>query len=121
MDTSDEIPVEDHPYFRARLEHLERQHPEALLYYLEQGTLTEHLREMTVWAMQAKATLVFDRKMPQGQVDELVMNQVIADPAERSYLPDPVSQAKLRMLLYCYKAKMHDLPRTYQSQSEITE
>jgi hypothetical protein len=47
MDTSDEIPLEDHRYFRARLDHLESRHPAALLSHLEQGTLTEHLREVT--------------------------------------------------------------------------
>ena len=121
MDTSDEIPLEDHRYFQARLNHLENQNPVALLYYLEQATLTQHLREMTGQAMQARASLVFDRNTPEDQADELVMNQVVADPAEWSRLNDPASRMRLRTLLDRYKAALTSLPRTYQSQSEITE
>lgn len=121
MDTSDEIPVEDHRYFRARLDHLEVQDSAALLNHLEQGTLTRHLREVTGQAMQARASLVFERNMPEDQADELVLNQIVADPAERSRLHDPASRTKLRTLLDRYKAGMPSLPRTYQSQSEITE
>ncbi|HAU37794.1 MAG TPA: hypothetical protein DCX07_08770 [Phycisphaerales bacterium] len=121
MDTTDEIAVEDHRYFQARLAHLERQHPAALLAHLEQGTLTQHLREIAERGMQAKAKLVFERNMTPGQADELVMNQVVADPAERSRLRDPEGRMKLRRLLDRYKAEMPNLPRTYQSQNETTE
>jgi hypothetical protein len=120
METSDEIPLEEHRYFRARLEHLERQHPAALLNHLEQGTLTEHLRNVTGRGMQAKAKLVVNHKMPEDQADEMVMSQVVADPAEKSYLDNPASRIKLRTLLERYKATLPDLPRTYQSQSETT-
>ena len=41
------------------MDHLESRHPAALLSHLEQGTLTEHLREVTGRAMQAKGELVF--------------------------------------------------------------
>ena len=44
MDTIDEIPVEDHRYFLARLGHLEHRHPAGLLGLMEQRKLTEHLR-----------------------------------------------------------------------------
>lgn len=121
MDTSDEIPLEDHRYFRARLDHLETQHPAALLNYLEQRTLTKHLREITGRGMQAKAELVFHQNLSEDQADELVMDQVIADPQEQSHLNDPVSRTKLRLLLDRYKASLPDLPRTYLSQSETTE
>ena len=46
MDTNDEIPLEDHRYFRARLDHLETQNPAALLNHLEDETLTHHLRSV---------------------------------------------------------------------------
>jgi hypothetical protein len=121
MDTRDEIPLEDHRYFRARLNHLETQHPAALLSHLERGTLTAHLREMTGRGMRARAELVFNQKMPADQADELVMNQLIADPQEQSRLNDPASRMKLRLLLERYKAALPGLPRTYQSQSETTE
>ena len=121
MDTRDEIPVEDHRYFQARLDHLERQHQAALLNHLERGTLTEHLREVAGQGMQARAKLVFDRNIPEDQADELVMNTVVADPMERSRLRDKVKRAKLRILLNCYKATLPNLPRTYQSQNETTE
>ena len=121
MDTSDEIPLEDHRYFQARLEHLESQHPAALLSHLENGTLTEHLRDVTGRGMQAKANLVFNKKLPENQADEMVMNQVVADPQERSRLNDSASRMRLRSLLDQYKAALPTLPRTYQSESETTE
>lgn len=80
MDTSDEIPLEDHRYFRARLAHLKTRNPAALLNRLEMGTLTQHLREVTGRAIQAKANLVMNHEMPEDQADEMVMNQLLADP-----------------------------------------
>ena len=121
MDTTDEIPLEDHRYFRARLDHLESRHPVALLSLLEQGTLTEHLRDVTGRAMQAKANLVINHNLPEDQADEMVMNQVVADPKEQSQLYIPASRVKLRRLLDQYKTKLHDLPRTYQSERETIE
>jgi len=70
MDTSDEIPLEDHRYFSARLDHLEQQNPASLLNHLANGTLTQHLREVAMRGMQAKAELVFNQKMPTDQADE---------------------------------------------------
>jgi len=121
MDTSDEIPLEDHRYFSARLDHLENQNPATLLTLLESGTLTEHLRIVTGWAMQVKAKLVFNQNLPEDQADEMVMSQVVADPAEQSRLTNRTSRMKLRTLLDQYKAALPHLPRTYQSQNEITE
>lgn len=121
METSDEIPLEDHRYFLARLHHLEMQHPAALLNLLERGTLTQHLREMTSRGMVAIAELTFNQSLPADQADELVMNQLIADPQEKSHLNDRTSRLKLRLLLARYEREMHDLPRTYLSQSETTE
>jgi hypothetical protein len=121
MELTDEIPLEDHRYFRARLDHLETTHPMALLALLEAGTLTSHLREVTGRGMQAKAELVINRNLPQDQADELVMNQVVADPQEQSRLNHPTNRKKLRTLLDRYKATLPNLPRTYLSQSEITE
>lgn len=121
MDTTDEIPLEDHRYFSARLDHLENQNPVALLDHLEQGTLTQHLREVTMRAMQTKANLVINQNLPEDQVDEMVMYQVVADPQERSRLEDSTDQLKFRLLLHQYKAAMPNLPRTYQSEGEITE
>jgi hypothetical protein len=121
MDTTDEIPLEDHRYFSARLDHLESQNPAALLNHLEQGTLTEHLRVVTARAMQAKGDLVINKNVPEDQADEMVMNQLVADAEEQSRLDDPASLMKLRLLLDQYKAAMAELPRTYQSESEITE
>ena len=118
---SDEIPLEDHRYFQARLNHLETRHPVVLLILLENGTVTEHLRVVAKYGMRAKARLVFYKKIPDDQADELVMNQVVADPQEQSRLDDPASQRKLQMLLDRYKAVIPNLPRTYQSQSETTE
>jgi hypothetical protein len=120
-DTNDEIPLEDHRYFRARLDHLETQNPAALLNHLEKGTLTEHLREVAGRGMQTKANLVINHKVPEDQADELVMSQVVADPEEQSRLDNPISRMKLRTLLYRYEATLPDLPRTYQSGSETTE
>jgi hypothetical protein len=121
MDTNDEIPFENHRYFWARLSHLETQNPAALLNHLEQGTLTEHLREVTGRAMQTMANLVINHNVPEDQADELVTNQIVADPDEQSCLNEPASRMKLRTLLDQYKAALPDLPRTYQSESEITE
>jgi hypothetical protein len=121
MDTSDEIPLEDHRYFRARLDHLESRYPVLLLSHLERGTLTEHLRDVTGRAMQAKAALVFNQNLPEDQADELVMNQLVADPEEQSELNDSAARLKLRLLLDPYKEAMPDLPRTYQSESETIE
>lgn len=121
MDTSDEIPLEDHRYFSARLDHLEQLNPMELLRHLEDGTLTQHLREVTGRAMQAKANLVFNHQMPADQADELVMNQIVADPREQSRLDQPASGTKLQTLLNQYKAALPHLPRTYQSESETTE
>lgn len=121
MDTSDEIPLEEHRYYLARLDHLESRNPATLLNLLESGTLTEHLRIVTGWAMQAKAKLVFNQNMPEDQADEMVMSQVVADPAEQSRLTNRTSRMKLRTLLDQYKAALPHLPRTYQSQSETTE
>jgi hypothetical protein len=121
MDTSDEIPLEDHRYFSARLDHLEDRNPAALLNHLEKGTLTEHLREWVLRAMQAKADLVINKNMPVDQADELVMSHIVADPREQSRLDNPASRMKLRILLEQYMAALPDLPRTYQSQSETIE
>jgi hypothetical protein len=121
MDTNDEIALEDHRFFSARLNHMEQQHPAALLHHLENGTLTMHLREVIARAMQVKANLVFHQKLPADQADELVMNQIVADPQELSQLFIPASRMKLRALLERYRKSLPDLPRTYQSQNEITE
>lgn len=121
MDTNDEIPLEEHRYFQARLHHLETRHPASLLHHLETETLTEHLRELTGRGMQAKANLVINHQMPEDRADELVMSQVVADPQEQSRLDNPASRTKLRALLERYKAALPDLPRTYQSQSETIE
>jgi hypothetical protein len=121
MDTTDEIPLEDHRYFRARLDHLENRHPAVLLSLLEQGALTEHLRDVTGRAMQAKGNLVINQNIPEAQADEMVMHQIVADPAEPlSLLQDQASRNKLRSLLAAYRLAMLHLPRTYQSQSETT-
>jgi hypothetical protein len=122
MDTNDEIPLEDHRYFRARLDHLESRHPAVLLSHLERGALTEHLRDVTGRAMQAKGNLVINENMPEDQADEMVMHKVVADPEEPlSLLQDQARQNKLRSLMAAYRLAMPHLPRTYQSQSEITE
>lgn len=120
-DTRDEIPLEGHRYFRARLDHLETRNPAALLNHLEKGTLTDHLREVTLRAMHAKGNLVINHNLPEDQADEMVMNQFVADPEEQSRLDIPASRRELRMLLDRYKATLPDLPRTYQSQSETIE
>jgi hypothetical protein len=120
-DTNDEISLEDHRYFRARLDHLESRNPAALLDHLEKGTLTDQLREMTLRAMEAKGNLVINYNFPVDQADEMVMNLVVADPEEQSRLDSPADRRKLRMLLDQYKAALPDLPRTYQSQSETIE
>ena len=121
MDTTDEIPLEDHRYFRASFDHLVSRHPAALLSHLEQGTLTEHLRDVTGRAMKAKANLVINENLPEDQADEMVMDQVVANPQELSRLEDAASRTKLRSLLEPYKAAMPYLRRTYQSESETSE
>src|SRR4051794_35750088 len=118
MNTTDEIPLEDHYYFQARLDHLENRHPAMLLGYLEMGTLTEHLRGVTVRAMKARGNLVINRNMAENQADEMVMLQVVADPLEPlSLLRDQLSIIKLRSLLAAYRVAMRHLPRTYLSQN----
>jgi hypothetical protein len=121
MDTTDEIPLEDHRYFWARLDHLERQHPVALLHHLENLTLTMHLREWTTLAMKTKARLVIEGKLTVSLADEWVMNQIVADPWECSQLYIPASRMRLRKLLELYRNTLPNLPRTYQSENEITE
>lgn len=121
METTDEIAIEDHPYFLARLNHLECLHPAALLNHLEVGTLTQHLRDVTAQAMEAKANLVFNQKAPEDQADEMVMNQIVADQKESSRIDDPRSEATLQKLLNHYRQKLPSLPRTYLSENEITE
>jgi len=120
MDTNDEISLEDHRYFLARLDHLEQQNPAALLHHLAHGTLTMHLREVTARAMQAKANLVIEQNVPEDRADELIMSQVVADPLENSQLYIPASRMKLRTLLEKYRRTLPDLPRTYPSESETT-
>ena len=121
MDTNDEIPLEEHRYFYARLDHLESRNPATLLNLLERGTLTEHLRLVTGWAMLTKANLEINQHMPENEADELMMSQVVADPQEQSRLDNAVSRMRLRMLLGQYKAALSILPRTYLSQNETTE
>ena len=121
MSTSDEIPLENHQYFFARLDHLEQRHPVALLHHLESGTLTTHLRELTARAMRTRANLIFKQQLPIDQANELILNQMIADPQEQSQLYIPTSRTKLRMLLEQYRRRLPDLPKTYQSENEITE
>ena len=100
MDTTDEIPVEDHRYFRARLEHLENRQPAILLHHLENGTLTVHLRDVTGRAMRALGNLVINHNLPANQADEMVMRQIVADPQEPlSLLNDRTSRTRLRGLL----------------------
>ncbi len=107
MDTTDEIPLEDHRYFRARLEYLESRHPAVLLHHLQSGTLTEHLRDITGWAMQTKADLVISQKLPMDQADEIVTHQIVADPlAPLSLLSEPTSRHRLRGLLLVYKTAL---------------
>jgi hypothetical protein len=78
MDANDEIALEDHRFFSARLDHMQQQNPAALLHHLENGTLTMNLREVIAQAVQAKANLVFHQKLPADQADELVLNQIVA-------------------------------------------
>ncbi|HET6249667.1 MAG TPA: hypothetical protein VFE47_18405 [Tepidisphaeraceae bacterium] len=75
MTANDEIPLEDHRYFHARLEHLQSQNPAALLIHLKCRTLTGHLREVTARAMQARAELVMNQNLPVDQADEMVMHR----------------------------------------------
>src|SRR5437762_99734 len=118
MDTNDEIPLEDHRYFLARLEHLEHRHPAGLLSLMEQRKLTEHLRDVTKRAMRALGELVIDKNLPLDRAEEIVMNQIVADPLERSRLNDPASRRKLRHLLNRYKDAIPNFNRTYLSQNE---
>jgi hypothetical protein len=121
MDTSDEIPLEHHRFFEARLDHLENCNPALLLSLLEEGTLTKHLRAVTARAMQTLGELVIHQNMPVDAANEMVMNQVVADPDERSRLTEASSHEKLQSLLERYRKVMPDLPRTYQSESETIE
>ncbi|HET7057995.1 MAG TPA: hypothetical protein VFI05_04640 [Nitrospiraceae bacterium] len=120
MDTRDEVPLEDHRYFWARLEHLEHRHPAGLLSLMEQRKLTEHLRGVTRRAMLALAALVY-QNLSFEQADEMVMNQIVADPLERSRLNDSFSRRKLRHLLNRYKDAIPKFTRTYLSENETTE
>jgi len=120
MDTRDEIPLEDHRYFLARLEHLEHRHPAGLLSLIENRKLTDHLRNVTRRAMQTLGELVSQNHSFE-QADDLVMRQIVADPMERSRLNDPAQRRKLRFLLNRYKDAMPNFTRTYLSQSETTE
>ena len=52
MDSFDEIPLEDHHFFAARLAYLETHQPKTLLDLLENDSLTSHLRERTSRAMK---------------------------------------------------------------------
>lgn len=121
MDTIDEIPLEEHRYFWARLEHLEHRNPAALLNLMEQRKLTEHLRSVTKRALRQFGELLLTKNLIPGEADELVMNQIIADPMERSQLHDSFSRRKLRHLLNRYKDAIPKFPRTYLSESETTE
>jgi hypothetical protein len=121
METSDEIPLEEHRFFWARLEHLEYRHPAALLALMEERKLTEHLRGVTRRAMIALSDLVIGKKMNLDQAEELVMTQIVADPLERSKLHDATSRKKLRLMLNRYKDAVPNFPRTYLSKSETTE
>lgn len=121
MDTFDEIPLEDHRFFRARLAHLESHQPKMLLDHLEKGTLTSHLRNRTSQAIKALGELVLNKQIPPDQAEELVMNQIVADPQEPvERLSDLASRRTLHLLLREYRKVMSMLPRTYQSQIEIT-
>ena len=121
MDTADEIPVEDHHYFRARLTHLENRQPVILLHHLENGTLTEHLRDVTSRAMQTMGNLVINHNLPVDQADEMVMHEIVANSQEPlRLLNDQASRIRLRSLLLVYKTALPALPRTYLSQNETT-
>ena len=122
MDTSDEIPVEEHRYFQARLDHLESRHPALLLNHLAEGTLTNHLRQVTMRAMQAKGSLVVYQNLPENQAEELVMEAIVTDPAEPfTPLRNGTERMEFWRLLADYKEQMPNLPRTYLSQSETME
>ncbi|HVV71919.1 MAG TPA: hypothetical protein VHI52_10530 [Verrucomicrobiae bacterium] len=121
METTDEIALEDHRFFQARISHLERRHPVALLTFLEEKKLTAHLREVTVRAMRALGELTTHGAMRIDQAEELVMWQIVADPMEKSKLPGPMSRRKMRALLTRYQEQLPTLPRTYLSQNETTE
>lgn len=121
MDTTDEIPLEDHRYFRARLDHLVNRQPATLLCYLERGMLTVHLRDVTGRAIQAMGNLVINHHLSADQADEMVMQQIVADPQEPlNLLSDQASRTHFRALLLVYKTALPALPRTYLSQNETT-
>jgi len=122
MDTSDEIPLEDHRYFQARLSHLEQRQPVMLLVLLERRELTGHLRSVVMRAMNTLGDFVINQGLPLNQADELVMKQIVADPHEKpAFLKDRINREKLRTLLRDYRATLPSLPRTYLSQQQITE
>ena len=121
MNTMDEISLEEHRYFHARLSHLESRDPAALLNHLNNGTLTAHLRRVTSQAIRMLGDLVMNKNLPQDQADELVMNQIVADPKETSRLANPQKRATLARMLVRYQSELPLLPRTYLSQSETIE
>lgn len=122
MDSFDEIPLEEHRFFAARLAYLETHQPEMFLNLLENGSLTSHLRETTSRAMNALGELVLNKQLPADQAEELVMSQIVTDPQQTiEPLCDPRSRRKLQTLLRKYRKAMPNLPRTYQSQVETTE
>jgi hypothetical protein len=91
-----------HPYYRARLDHLESQNPRALLTHLENGTLSNHLLETADRAVQTEGNLVAKEKMEPESARELVMNQVVADPEEESNL-NSLDQSRMTNLLQKWK------------------
>ena len=122
MDSFDEIPLEDHHFFAARLAYLETHQPKTLLDHLENDSLTCHLREQTNRAMNALGELALRKQIPLDQAEELVMSQIVADAqAPVEPMNDPQARRKLQSLLQKYREAMPNLPRTYQSQLETTE
>jgi hypothetical protein len=121
MDTTDEIPLEDHRFFTVRLNHLESRHPAALLHLMGNGKLTDHLRQTTSRALQTLGDLVMNKNLPIDQAEEVVLNQIVADPREQSSLDDPKRRRMLKAFLDRYRAALPKFPRTYLSQSETTE
>jgi len=117
MDGNEGVPLEEHRYFWARLEHLEHRHPAGLLSLMEQRKLTDHLREVTRRALGALAELV-RQGMSFEQADEIVMSQILADPRDRSRLNDSFKRRKLRHLLNRYKDAVPNFTRTYVKESE---
>ena len=121
MDTNDEIAVEDHRFFRERLNHLQYRHPAMLLALLEERQLTLHLREVTAWAMRTLGELTMNQGLATNQAEELVLRLIVADPSEQSKVRDPVNRQRLRRLIRRYQESLPRLTRTYLSQNEITE